>query len=1516
MTAIITNAFSIIPYNSNQDTTIVETDGWVGFESNFHRYSSSYYEFSLDGNKWYTFSKKDECASDFMYGAFSPKDLFPANGLDVNDYINKSVYIRLCLCDGSCKSGISAFTIKKSSPHIASSTITPPRCADSNDGKLKVTFERALLPEESLIYNLKNTISQQFYDGQINIDSLDSDNAHTFPWNLAPGSYNFTYFSSAPYTNGAGQTTTVNSASNSSTFTVTAPDSVRFAAVKSDVSCFNGNNGTISLSASGGVGKYEYAVTSDTQPNEGWKPFGQGNSVQITGLSAGTYRVQTRDTSLCPARLPLGAGTDIRALTIGQPAAALKTGLVSLVNPKAYGSADGSIETETGGGTPKAGGSYTFNWSTPDGSAVPGNVSASAGTTGFRVRLSSVPAGKYILTVSDSLHTNDPAAGGCFTVDTFTVVQPPRLTAGIELKDSVFCHGDTNGTLVVHANGGIRLAGSLPYSYQWKKDDGSGAFVPMAGVTDSIANGLTAGRYAMNITDANGVSLAADSVFTITEPPVLQFTASKTDIYCHGAANGIIRADITGGAAGYSYYLQAASQPSAEWKDIPADGHLVLSGLGPDTYTLQCRDRHLCNAVKPADGSTDIRTFIITEPDKSLTTNTLQIDNPSRTGVSDGIIKVKASGGTSKTDGSYDFSWSMADGSPVNGTIGSTVTADGFEISLAGITDGKYVLTVNDANHANDPASASCFAVDTFVIRQPLPLKVTVELLDSIVCNGDANGRIAARASGGIPLNGIKRYLYQWKKQNGTGAFDLLSGQTDSIAGGLTAGVYAVNITDANGISMKSDSLYVLGQPTPVRLTVTSADVLCYGAADGTVSLGATGGTGGYRYLFRAEGATVTEWKDLPAGNTAAINGLSPGIYRVDVKDSRECPAKKPADETVDSRTVTIIQPASPLTISGITTVNPKAYGSADGEIGALVTGGTPQTDGSYDFRWTSADGAPAPGNSTATADASGYHLTLSSAPDGKYILTVTDAHHAANSTAQGCVATDTFTLVQPPPLTAAISERDSVLCNGDANASLTARVRGGISLAGLLPYEYKWKKRDGSGAYAVMTAQTDSIATGLTAGHYALNITDANGISLAADSLFVISEPAPLTLSVAHTDVSCSGNPDGAATASASGGTPPYSYEWNTSDKTATALNLEAGTYLAIVRDRHGCETRQQVAVEQPAGISLTLVKKDPVCHNDCNGSVTAVMTGGRPPYHYDWTGSSSQTESAGNLCAGTYHVVVSDASGCAVIQSAVLNNPPLPPLNPGGDRFLCNGQTIDYDITAGESGLFAYHWSSDNGFASAEPKVTLSRPGRYTASVTNANGCNNSASFTLTTSDIVIGNQFAVPTQAFAGEPIVTVNTTYPAADSIRWVLPAAASVTVKNDAFAEFAVADTGTYIIRLITFRGNCFAEQTKKLIVTQRAAFNDIGTQPSPFIKTFTVAPNPNHGVFSVNISLEDKSAARLRLINIGSNMTVSSVNLSGSDTYTVPVNLSLPTGIYLLLLETPKGNSSVKVLIM
>lgn len=743
--------------------------------------------------------------------------------------------------------------------------------------------------------------------------------------------------------------------------------------------------------------------------------------------------------------------------------------------------------------------------------------------------------------------------------------------------------------------------------------------------------------------------------------------------------------------------------------------------------------------------------------------------------------------------------------------------------------------------------------------------------------------------------------------------------------------------------------------PVAFKEKPSKVDVWCHGGADGEATLKAQGGTGNnYHYKWRVVGGTFSDWIpfDIRTSDTQVIKNLAPNTYEYKISDGNLCAAREQVDvagqielrgEIIES--VEIKAPNEALLLEYTDAKEPTAFGLKDGYIVAKVTGGTIKNDNSYNYVWKDQNNNIL--NSITTEFTSGaYYIKLNNIGAGTYNLTITDKNYIEATDKEGCTIVDaSYFLDQPKPLSVKIEIYKEISCNGSndydsevdddgngipneaQNGALVAHAEGGIKLSasdnGGLPYYYTWKKKDTDGNWITMS-QTDSIASNLNVGDYALNIKDKNGIVLGEyvnnvlireiDSTFYLPEPPKLLINTTANQITCASGKNGKVKTVVSGGTPPYNYLWNTGDTTAEVDSLYAGKYFVFVTDSKGCQIQDNVTIVQPEGINIELIrKKDPTCSYSTDGSIEVAITGGTPPYRLKWNNNKT-TSTINNLVAGDYELNVVDANDCNAFFDITLESATPLEINLGADRTLCGGQSITLDGTIAESGA-TYDWSGPNGFVSNNPITEISEAGTYTITVTSLKGCVATDEIVITTKDVAIDASFLLASQAYTNTSIELANVSNPKGETTEWVVPSDAVIIDKNDDHISFKFEKAGIYEVSLISYVEDCYKVVTKNILVEENTNLPDVGDADNPFITEFTVYPNPNNGTFKAKVALKEESAISLRFVNILTNEVVVRKEEIGNKEYLIDYNTNLAPGVYFIVLETPEGTETRKVII-
>ena len=178
------------------------------------------------------------------------------------------------------------------------------------------------------------------------------------------------------------------------------------------------------------------------------------------------------------------------------------------------------------------------------------------------------------------------------------------------------------------------------------------------------------------------------------------------------------------------------------------------------------------------------------------------------------------------------------------------------------------------------------------------------------------------------------------------------------------------------------------------------------------------------------------------------------------------------------------------------------------------------------------------------------------------------------------------------------------------------------------------------------------------TGGSISLVVTNENGVhSQPSDEVLVTVFGRPQLVVEDSLPPLCHGDANGSITVKANGGTEPYSYAWTEVQETSSTLSsLPEGTYTVRVEDSNGCMDTLEVDLSEPA----PLVVEDEVTHAYCpdfsDGSIELTeIKGGTPPYQVSWTGGET-SEYLYDLLPGTYDYSVTDANGCSVEASVVI--------------------------------------------------------------------------------------------------------------------------------------------------------------------------------------------------------------------------------------------------------------------
>ncbi len=611
-----------------------------------------------------------------------------------------------------------------------------------------------------------------------------------------------------------------------------------------------------------------------------------------------------------------------------------------------------------------------------------------------------------------------------------------------------------------------------------------------------------------------------------------------------------------------------------------------------------------------------------------------------------------------------------------------------------------------------------------YVIQEGSSLVAALEVQQPVSCGGNGqDGALQVEVSGGTPP-----YQYEWP-----------GFESEASATGLVAGEYQVTITDARG---KSRVVSATIPDKRVGVEVRQIEkVSAEGLSDGQAEAMASGGRPPYNYkwddgttgplasqlsegmhlvtVVDAEGCEqvgqvgigrtlqplslsveLVEPIQCNSGNGAAlraepsggqkpyrfqwgeaetsqaqIDGLAAGTYTVTVSDAQGNTAEAAYN---------MLEPEA-LQVS-VREVQPASLGQSDGAAQASVTGGTPP----YTYEWA---------NGSSSAEATGL-------PAGEQQVIVRDAN--------GCQASASVAIGEDLlPLQARIEESSSISCVKERDGALVAQVEGGKP-----PYRYDWEH----------DSINSSRATEIGKGEYAVTVTDAAGNEAMAS--YTLEEPEKLTVTAKVLSPASTGQENGVAEASASNGTPPYTYEWTNGETGSRAEKLAPQMHTLVVTDQNGCTAAVSIGVsEDIQPLQLALEVASPIdCAGNSTGALAAELSGGKGPFAYAWSAEGQSGDSADGLAAGAYQLTVTDAAGNSAQAEASLSAPPAlqaraevaSPASTNASDGAAEGSA------EGGTPPYTYAWPGGGTGARADGLA----PGSYELTVTDQNGCTSVAS------------------------------------------------------------------------------------------------------------------------------------------------------------------------------------------
>ena len=1094
-----------------------------------------------------------------------------------------------------------------------------------------------------------------------------------------------------------------------------------------DVECYGDQNGDLLATATGGSGSYTYLWNTGATTNT------------LNNIGSGIYTVYITDVN--------GVCEDLDTVLVEDPDPISFNYTTSNYNGSdisCYDSLDGSIDVVISGGN----------------GINPSMTIWNNGSTSTNI--DNLGPGTYELTAVDS--------NQCTNVLSITLTQPDSIQSNYGVI-STTCNGGSDGIAFVAPTGG-----TAPYGISWSTGE----------TTDSIFGLSASTTYQVQISDINNCPMALDDI-NITQPDPIQTTENITLPSCNGVNNGqIIITSVTGNTAPYTYL----------WNDAAGTTGMILSNLYSGEYTCTITDSENCSE----DVIFIVDTVFVVEIDTSVYSH--NGTDVSCYGASDGEITATGVGGTPP----YTYNWTSGQTTQTISNLSSgpytvfvqdsngctdfltiniqdpdSITAlintsdyNGFEISCDGLSDGEVYVNASGGNGIDfssilwDSGSNSdtltglpvgiysytiedingCSATASVTLTSPNALQLNLSS-DTLLCNGDTNATAYIQSF----TFGIQPFTYLWD-----------NGQNTATATNLSSGSYSLEIIDANNCSVISSVDVTEPNPLTSTLSINSSfngyDVSCFDSFDGEVTVSTTGGT--TPYLYSTDSLTPF------FSNNLNYTGLSSGNFHILTLDNNGC----------ESISNIVLNSPNELLANLSVTIPPTCLGVDDGTVTSAITGGALP----HNFTWTNnisqnnialnvgvgiqsvtitdnngceiEDSIPLYPTDTLTSDFITTQVTCTGSADGSATINVIggtspltylwdDANNQTTSNAigllagnynvtvtdaNGCMLSDAVVITESDSALSLISTVSNLNCYQDSLGSISIVASGGIG-----NYTYLWSN-----------GETTSSLNNIGAATYTIDVTDsANCI---VSETFIVTEPDSLEHVLSFNDISCFGLSDGSSDVTVTGGTVPYSYNWNgPANYSSTNSNIDllsSGMYYIAVSDGNGCTLNDSVNIIEPLPLVTVVSSVDPLCHNSSDGSITVLVEGGNAPYTSNYgiinpTNIVPGTILYQNLSSGTEILSVFDANNCENSYTITLLNP----LELVIDNVTTNDPSC-YNYSNGNAsinaigGTLPYTYQlldQNNNILTGSSNNTNLQFGDYQYVVIDDNACDATVSFTI---------------------------------------------------------------------------------------------------------------------------------------------------------------------------------------
>jgi gliding motility-associated-like protein len=1171
---------------------------------------------------------------------------------------------------------------------------------DASGASQTLNAQVSIKPNPILNLSIQHPSCHNLSDGQASVQA-SGGSGFIYEWSTGQTQTSINNLSAGNYS------ITVRNADNCETtepFTLNNPAPLQVLHTYTPANCGLAN-GTISLSATGGVSPFQFAINNGAFNNES----------DFMALDAGSYIVSVRDANNCahsssitltenpylqqfnitstppdcdghngnihlngtgfsgPFSLYLNGNLFANNISLPHSLNALNSGNYTLTltdqnqcesTGNATLQAPDPIQNVTLQSTPATCGNQNacIEVQQVTGGAAPYEFALSGGVFQSSSQFCGLANGNYTLQIRD--------ANQCIFESTVNVAAADGIQAEITTTQAISCYNANDGIAEVNI-----ISGQGPFSYNWSN-----------GSSNAQATALQAGNHQVTITDGNGCTLSLN--LQVSEPAPITFSITETNTTC-GLANGSIEVIDVAGASGNITLLLNGANAQLSNTNLSAGSYqvqLVDGSNCQNTQTVTIQETPYISQITtslqqpdctPNSGSINILSANISLSQATISLN--GITQPAFPGFPHVLGSLNAGNyvltisDENNCQLSESFILNLPSG-PQNADINITPATCGnqnacievqqvtggaapYEFALSGgafqsssqfcgLANGNYTLQIRDANQCIFESTANVAAADG--------IQAEIITTQAISCH-NANDGIAEVniISGQGPFN------YNWS-----------NGSSDAQATALQAGNHQVTITDGNGCA---NTLQIaLTQPEAIHFQTHLTNATC-GSDNGSIDITDVNGANG----------SVIVWIN---GAQAEITntGLPAGNFMVEIIDDNQCST---------AQNIEII--ALPYLSNLASTIQNPDCGIQAGSI-LLTNANHTLQNASMHL------------NGNLLSDFISFPYLIDNLSAGTYQLSISDENN--------CFFSESFTLNLPlGPQNADINITPATC--GNQNACIEVQqVTGGAA-----PYEFALS----GGAF-----QSSSQFCGLANGNYTLQIRDANQCIF--ESTVNVAAADGIQAEIITTQaISCHNANDGIAEVNIISGQGPFSYNWSNGSSNAQATALQAGNHQVTITDGNGCNESLNISFQNPSAIQATASSIAETCSSN-NGQITLsdIQGGSGNNYTYYINQNVYPTEHFENLSPGTYSITVMDDNQCTwdtvIVIPSIAHASLISTLTEAPSCAENNGLIQIVSIEGLLPGTALYLNNQQIGTASYPLEIANLSDGNYTLLLTDTNSCN----------------------------------------------------------------------------------------------------------------------------------------------------------------------------------------------